>query len=177
MAYKITVSGHLNAERAQVGDRSLPQRYELHAEPNDDEPRPALTLVFEIRNDVPQIRELHLVSTDHGREVLRTDLRVPLEDHLEWATLAVAQPVKGRRKNGTFVMELDSSGIDVFRGIVQTARRTTRRRGPTETELREVAKVYQSAGRAPTATVAEKYGVGHRTASLWVSKARKLGYL
>jgi hypothetical protein len=178
MGYKVSVSGHFSARKVQVGDRMLPERYELHAEPNDDELRPGLTMVFEVIGGVPQCRELRLVSSEHGREVLRTDLRVPVEDHLEYATLAVAQPVRyTERKDGSFVMELDPAGLDVFRGIVQSARRTTRRRGPTDAELLEVAKAYQAADRAPTAAVAEKYGIGHRTASLWVSKARKLGYL
>ena len=178
MAFKVSVSGHLSAQRAQVGDRMLPKLYELHAEPNDDEPRPGLTLEFEVIDGVPQCRGLHLVSTEHGREVRRGDLRIALEDHLEWATLAVAQPVLGgRREGGAFVMTLDPSGLDAYRGTVQSARRTAQRRGPGEPELREAAEIYQSADHAPTVAVAERFGIKHRTASLWIARARKLGYL
>jgi transposase len=72
---------------------------------------------------------------------------------------------------------MDPVELDAFRGIVQSVRRTARRQGPAEPELREAAAVYQSADRAPTAAVAERFGIAHRTASLWISRARKLGYL
>jgi DNA-binding transcriptional MerR regulator len=51
------------------------------------------------------------------------------------------------------------------------------RSGPTSVDLREAATIYQSAERAPTATVAKHFDIAHRTASLWISRARKLGYL
>jgi hypothetical protein len=181
--YGLSVSGHFNAERARVGDRDLPQRYEMHFEPKDDEPGPALRMVFEILGGVPQCREVHLVSSEHGREIRRTDLRsIALEDHLELATLSVAQPVRDTRREGEvgvgrLVITLDASGLDEYRRTVQSARRTAQRRGPGEPELREAAEVYQSADRAPTVAVAQRFGIKHRTASLWIARARKLGYL
>jgi hypothetical protein len=167
-----------NTPRAQVGDRMLPKRYEMLFEPDGDEPGPAQHLVFEVLDGVPQCRELHLVATEHGREVRRADLRIPLEDYLELATLTVAQPVReSRRADGRLVMTLDPSGREAFRRTMQSARRTARRRGPGEKELREAAAIYQSADRAPTQAVVAKFGIAHRTASLWIARARKLGYL
>lgn len=176
--YKLNVTGHFEARRARVADRLLPRRYELTAEPNPDEPGPALRLIFEVRGGVPQCVGLHLDSTEHGREIRRADLRIPLEDHLEWATQAVAQPVRDiRREPGRTVFELDSTGLDVFRSGLRRVRRVAARRGPGEAELREAAEVYTRAGATPTVAVAEHFGIAHRTASLWISRARKAGYL
>jgi hypothetical protein len=163
--------------KTEVGDLTLPKQYELVFEPAGDEPGPALRLVFGVVDGVPQCREVHLVSSEHGREVRRTDLRsIALEDHLETATLTVAQPVaEGRREDGKFVMTLDQSGLDGYRRTVQSARRTAQRRGPGEPELREAAEIYQSTDHPPTVAVAERFGIKHRTASLWIARARKLG--
>lgn len=52
--------------------------------------------------------------------------------------------------------------------------------GPTEETLRWAAQVYRRAlsrGGAPTKTVADVFGVSHRTAGLWIEKARRAGYL
>jgi hypothetical protein len=177
--HRFWVEGFFNAERAQVGDRMLPQRYEFVMEPEEDEERPGLRLVFEVLDGVPRCRELHLISSDHGREVRRTDLRLPIEDYLEYATTYVAQPVKSTRlePDMTAVMELDQSGLDSFRRVVQSSRRQVSRRGPGETELREAAELYAATKHAPTEAVAARFGIAHRTASLWISRAKKLGYL
>ena len=92
---------------------------------------------------------------------------------------AVAQPARGGRRgeDGKLTMTLDSRGIDGFRRTVQHARRTTRRRGPSDDQLREAAEVYRSAEHAPTQAVAEHFDVAHRTASLWIKRARERGYL
>jgi hypothetical protein len=172
------VESYFNAERAQVGDRLLPQRYELVFEPEEDEERPGARFVFEVLDGTAQCREVHLISSDHGREIRRTDLRQPLEDYLEYATLSVAQPVKSTRlEPGKTVMELDQSGLDSFRRVVQSTRRQVSRRGPGEAELREAAELYAATKHAPTEAVAAKFGIAHRTASLWIKRARELGYL
>jgi transposase len=49
---------------------------------------------------------------------------------------------------------------------------------PTLEDLREIAAVWEEAnvpGGAPTAAVAEDYGVSASTASRWVRRARALG--
>jgi hypothetical protein len=104
------------------------------------EPGPTVRYVFEVLDGVPQCRELYLVATEHGREIRRADLRIPLEEYLELATLTVAQPLKeSRRKDGKVLMKLDPSGIEAFRRTVQSERRTALRRGPGERQLREAA--------------------------------------
>jgi hypothetical protein len=179
MAYKLQARGDLLVGAQQVGDLVLPGHYEMNFEPNSDEPGPALRLVFEVRDGVPQCREIHLLATEHGREVRRSDLRIAIEDHLEWATVSMVMPQdgRGRRQDAALVLTMDPVELDAFRGVVQSVRRTARRKGPAEPELREAAEIYRSAEHAPTAAVAARFGIAHRTASLWISRARKLGYL
>jgi hypothetical protein len=46
-----------------------------------------------------------------------------------------------------------------------------------DAHLREVAEVYQAAGRHPTKAVAERFGVPRPTAARWVMAARQHGFL
>ncbi len=120
---------------------------------------------------MPQCRGVHLDSTEHGREVRRADLDFPLEDHLEWATQVVAQlsqPVRPTEIDLTF---------DPYLRTIRQARRTSRRRGPSDEQLREAVEVYRSAEHAPTQAVADRFGIAHRTASLWITRARQKGFL
>jgi hypothetical protein len=157
--------------RVQVGDKRLPPTYEMHATPAEDETRPALVLLFEVVDGVPQCRDVHMTSTEHGREIRRADLDFPLEDHVEWATQVVAQLSQPKRPT-----EIDLTG-DPFLRSIQQARRTARRRGPSVEQLREAAEVYRSAGHAPTQAVADRFGIAHRTASGWITRARKQGFV
>lgn len=181
MGYKITTQPVGRSKRIAVGkDWVLPERYALDAVPNADETGPALRMVFEVIDGVPQCRELRLVSTDSGRELQQADLRrIPLEYQIEWAAMQVATApgATHRRQAGVTYIDLDDADWDDFLAEVRTARRKVRRSGPTSVELREAATIYQSAEHAPTAAVAEHFEIAHRTASLWISRARKLGYL
>ena len=161
-----------SGRHVQFGGKRLPQTYELHATPADDENRPALLLVFEIIDGVPQCRSVHVDATERGREVRRADLDLPLEDHLEWATQLVAE--LNQSSSPPAVVDLP---IDPFLRTVRQARRTSLRRGPSDEQLREAAEVYRSAGHAPTQAVADRFAVSHRTASGWITRARKNGLL
>jgi hypothetical protein len=178
LAYQISVSGHLSHPRVEVGDRDLPEDYEVDGVPDDDDPRPAYHLTFKVIDGAPQCREVRVTSTDHGREVRRSDLQFAIEDYLEWATLCVAQPVASTaREDGRLVMTLDPRGLDAFRSTVRRARRTTHRRGPSDEQLRAAADVYRAAEHAPTQAVADRFEIAHRTASLWIKRAREKGML
>lgn len=61
-----------------------------------------------------------------------------------------------------------------------TVPRPSRRRTMTPDLLRQVAAVYRknlASGEAPTVGVASHFSVAHRTATRWVSEARKAGFL
>lgn len=181
MAFKISVAGHFRHPRVQVGDRDLPATFEVEGVPDADDPRPAVSLAFEVVDGVPQCREIRFTRTDHGREVRRSDLEnVAVEYLLEVATVSVGMPVAGTERDddgGRLVINLDDRGLDVFRSGVRKGRRSAYRRGPSDEELRQAAEVYRSAERAPTETVSERFGIALRTASLWIKRARELGYL
>jgi hypothetical protein len=159
----------------KVGDQEIPQRYELFAKPSDDDGRPSFRLVFEVVDGVPQCRGAYIESTDHGREVRRVDLDFPLEDYLEWATQVVGQLGNRQLTQGQH-FEIDRS-TDPFLRAVRSVRRTGRRRGPSDDQLREAVEVYKAADHAPTQAVADRFGIAHRTASLWMTRARQTGML
>jgi hypothetical protein len=156
----------------QVGDKRLPQTYEMHWTPDGDENRPALRMLFQIVDGVPQCRGVHVDATEHGREVRRTDLDFPIEAHLELATQVVAQ--LGHTRTTEFVLDRTS---DPFLRTIRQARRTSLRRGPSDEQLREAADVYRSTEHAPTQAVADHFDIAHRTASGWIGLARKKGFL
>jgi hypothetical protein len=170
---KISVTSSGLVPSARVGDRDIPQRYEMTWIPDEGESGIVARLVFEVREGTPECRGVYLESTEHGRQIRRVDLDVPLEDYLVFATVTVGLPgpyIQGQRR------EVDVS-TDPFRRTVERSRRTARRRGPSDDQLREAAVLYQATNHAPTQAVADRFGIKHRTASLWISRAREKGML
>jgi hypothetical protein len=171
--YKVSVVSE-SGPFAQVGDREIPRRYEMVWTPDEDEPRPAVRLVFEVIDGAPQCRGVHFESTEHGREIRRVDLDFPLEDYLAWATATVGQLAHGGYRGEHFEVDLSA---DPFLRAVRQSRRSMRRRGPSDKQLREAVEVYRAAGRAPTQAVAERFDIAPRTASLWMTRAREKGLM
>lgn len=91
----------------------------------------------------------------------------------------VARPVDRveQREDGSTFFYLSNAGLDVFRAGLRQARRTPRRRGPSDDDLRQAAEVYQAADHAPTEAVSVHFEIAHRTASLWIKRAREKGFL
>ena len=172
---KISVTPSGLGPYAQVGDREIPQRYEMTWTPGDDEPELAARLVFEVIDGVPQCRGVHIESTQHGREIRRADLDLPLEDYLELATVTVGL-LPGTTWSQGQQFEIDMS-TDPFRRTVQRARRTAHRRGLSDEQLREAAELYRTTEHAPTQAVADRFGIPHRTASYWIRRAKDRGML
>lgn len=171
---RINVTASLLGPSVRVGDRDVPQRYEMVWTPGDDETGPAARFVFEVIGGVPQCRGVHLESTERGREIRRADLDLPLEHYLELATISVGLLPGASITNGERV-EIDLA--DPYRRQVQQARRTNLRHGPSDDELRQAVTVYEATAHAPTQAVADKFGIAHRTASLWIKRAREAGML
>jgi hypothetical protein len=160
-----------------VADREIPQRYQLVWTPDDDEPGPAVRIVFEVIDGVPQTREVHYEATAHGREIRRHHLDFPVEDYLEEATVMVGQFAEmgyGFENGQSFVVDMAS---DPFRREIQRVRAAQRRRGPTDAQLREAADVYAKTDHAPVVAVGERFGIERRTASKWIKLAREKGFL
>lgn len=181
MVYEIRFKGIFRQPRVPIGDEGeLPQNYEAELVPSPDDTRPVVTLFFEVLDGVPQCREVRVTRSGHGREVRRVDFAgIPVETLLEAATKEVSQPydLSEHEHDGEvrLVINVDNSNLDNFLKDVRRVRRTSYRRGPTDAQLRAALKVYESAERAPTQAVAAHFGIKHRTASLWIKRARELG--
>jgi hypothetical protein len=176
MPYQKSVTSSGLVPPAQIAGRHLPQRYEMVWTPDDDEPGPAVRIVFEVLDGVPQTREIHYEATSHGREIRRTHLDFPVEDYLVEATRLVGQLAEmGTITQGQpFVVDLAS---DPFRREIQRVRAAQRRRGPTDAQLREAAALYTKTEQAPVVAVGERFGIERRTASKWIKLAREKGFL
>ena len=178
----------------RVKDRVVPRAFDLRMEHEDA--RPSVVLGFEIRDGVPQCRRAELLSTDDGREVLSSDLRgIKLEDLLESTMAAVAMvsttsglagwedaplPDPAARPDLFSAAIRPATGGDDRTQTLMTVRAVRReaRRKVTDEVLQDVARVYrENVGNNPTMAVAEFTGRAHRTAALYVKKAREAGYL
>lgn len=180
MGMKVEVVNPWREPLVTVESHRMPKRYELVVTgTGKDVRRPGVRFSFEVIDHVPQCREVIVASVEGGREVRSTDLRqIGVEDALEAASASVSTAHKETRDGVTVsVKRAGPLAFDEARKDVQKARRTARRRGPSDAELREAVEVYRSADRAPTQAVANHFEIAHRTASLWIKRAREAGYL
>jgi len=107
-------------------------------------------------------------------EVTRADLRaVPIDDLREQMAELWSAPYE-HSEGGTTVRVVigDEAQARASRRAVAATRRST----DVET-LRSVAEVYRDNPHAPTRAVQEALGVAHRTAGLYVQRAREAGLL
>lgn len=177
MVYSYTVRAtSTGTDKVRVGDRLLPRRYELE-QVDDTSDEPSVTINFEVIDGVPQCRQVRITAREDGREVRGADCRVPaLDDAAEYAAAALALSSVSTVAGVTRAV----ARADAITGTVRqvrAARRDARRR-VTDDLLRQVAVVYR--GRVtdrPTTAVAEHFHVAHRTATLYVQRARAAGHL
>jgi len=164
------------AARVRIGDRLVPRVVAAHFTGADGQP--ALDLVLEVVNGVPQCRELRLTAIAGRREIKRLDLDAI---HLtEWVedlfALFASRIVSEEGGVTTSVMRLDDhvGAADQMR----QARRGKSARKLTPDFLAGVADVYRAhLGGAPTQAVASAFGVQGRMASKYVQLARSAGLL
>jgi hypothetical protein len=143
----------------------------------DDGGGPDVALRFEVRNGAPECREVRVTATADGREVRHSGIvGLRIEDILE---KALQQMLLGSGDVGPsglhrWLDHLPPTAVSESRQA-RSARRVT----ITDALLREVAEVYRAAASAgkPTSVVADHFGVAHRTAALYVQKARAAGHL
>jgi hypothetical protein len=167
------------AEDARIGDRLVPAAIDVEC-PGDGH-QPALHLRLEVVDGVPQCRELRIVSVPGGRDVRPVDLgAVRLHQWVEELFAAFAARVIEDGPDGTAaVVEVPfGPSHDSAVTLLHDARKGVGARRITPALLAEVAEVYRAhVGSRPTASVAAAFGVAHRTAALYVQRAREAGLL
>ncbi|MBA2716631.1 MAG: hypothetical protein H0U51_06190 [Propionibacteriales bacterium] len=136
---------------------------------------PAVEAVFDVVDGELICHRLTLVATERG--VQGKDLRAVSVDELRETVAAHwSTPAQVLDSDGHGVTNFATSwNTDDARAGVQNLRATRRRR--SDEHSRKVAEVYLSAERAPTAAVADAFGVAHRTAGMYVRAARDKGLI
>lgn len=163
----------------QVGGVKIPKRFSAHIFDRDDG-GPDLDLEFEVRTGVavPQCREVRVHASDDGHEVRSADLvGIRIQDVME---LAVRQMMLGvTDESGRLRTPLKLSKVQAGRAVqdVRAAHRAVKS-ATTDALLREVAEVYSASIQSqPKIAVSDHFGVKHRTAALYVQRAREAGHL
>jgi len=156
----------------------VPERFELHwTFTDDDAGEPELHAVFEVIDGVPQCREYKVICPPGGRQLMSGDFRdIRIDDLVEFAFGRMGQPIE-EEHDGIVVSRMSNRESDLYlsAGVVARARRNARRKGPTDRELEKVAEICRANPGAHTKAVAAHFGIAHRTASLWVRRAREHG--
>lgn len=160
------------SELKQLGDRVIASPITIAM--TGYEGRPDLEVTFEVVDGQLEPRRVTLVSSD--KPVRNRDLR---DVHLEaLAETVVAnwsmapEVVEGERVVSLLDMPSDEAeSRDAVRNLGRVRRRTD------TAMLERVALTYLGAEHAPTMAVAEEFDVAHRTAGLYVQRAREAGLL
>lgn len=164
------------SRKVRIGDRLVPPLVAAHFTGADGQP--ALDLVLEVKDGVPQCRELRLTSTEGGREIKRLDLdAVRLNEWIEDLYAMFATRIVSEEGHViTAVMNLDDH-VGAAAQMAQARKGKAARKMDVDL-LAKVAEVYRShLKHAPTRAVADAFGVQIRTASKYVGLARKAGLL
>jgi hypothetical protein len=164
------------AELVPVGAVYLPPSFTAHYE-DDDAGAPDVALTFEIRDGVPECRDVRITATKDGHEVRHSGIvGVRIEDALDESirNLIIGGPT------ATGPGDKSPERPRIVRSAIrqsQTAR-TSRRVVITDALLREVVEIYgANIQHEPTQAVADHFGKKHRTAALYVQRAREAGLL
>jgi hypothetical protein len=161
----------------RIGDRLVPTAINVDC-PGDGH-QPALHLRLEVVDGVPQCRELRIVSVPGGREVRPVDLGAVREWVEELFAAFAARVVEDDADGVAAVVEVPfGPSHDGAVSLLHDARKGQGARRITPALLAEVVEVYRAhVDERPTAAVAAAFGVAHRTAALYVQRAREAGLL
>jgi hypothetical protein len=174
-------------ESADVGDKQVPKWIELTTSGGAG---PDMRVRVEVRDGSPQIVELSWIARAGQREIRQKDLRnVDLPQLAGDLYSGFFQEV-GPFPTGPDGSFPDDQQIDEWaaqvrksrtaaRNFVDRQRRPREHRAINDDFLKSVAAVYRANihKRAPVEEVVKHFGVGYRTSSLYVEKARKRGFL
>ena len=158
--------------RAQI---QIPKTFTLQAR-DDDQGQPDLDITWQVRDGKPVCTAVTITATE--QEIRSSWLcRIRLDDLLE----SVIKWMMSVRTDGSDVPQLPDKThwFDFAAGREAAAEvRTARKTMITDELLREVADVYRAnVDDKPTTRVAEHFGREHRTAALYVKRARDRGFL
>ena len=170
----------ITPEPVEIGDRLVPPAIDVTFPGVDGQPR--LTMRLEVVDGVPQCRKLTIESNDGGRGVRPLDLAaVRVADWVDDIYAMFARRIIKRHSSGAPAVTVSEASCERHMEAVrqfQDGRKGKAARKLDDTFLAGVAAVYrQHFGEGPTKAVAAAYGVGHRTASMYVTKARRRGLL
>ncbi len=163
------------------GDHVVPR--ELDVTFLYDSETPSVKMRLQIEDGAATCRELHVVAKEGQRGVLASDLRsVRLNEWIEdmFKVVVRRRSVEERPRPGMspyYLVTFSEPDLRITADVMRNARRRGAHRKLTDSFLAEVAAVHQRAGRAPTQAVADHFGKSHRTASLYIARARERGLL
>jgi hypothetical protein len=155
-----------SARLEKLGDRimAVPLTFEL----SGMDRRPDLEMSFDVIDGELQCREVRLTASG-DRAIRQADLReVNIGNVLEIVAKNFSMPAS---KDG-LVTRLDLPVEDDERRDALRNYRAAKRR-TDNSHLERVAEIYLGADHAPTKAVAEAFDVAHRTAGLYVQRARE----
>jgi hypothetical protein len=161
---------------ARVGDHGVIVPIEVKIEGEDGGPTTLMT--FDVVGGRLECRQVHVTASDGGREVRKSDLRaIAIDDARDNVMTTWSAPWETTQGGTTMrphgYLPGDEAGNRAARRSLDRARRRL-----TDDDLRRVAEIYQQDTKgAPTRAVAEAFGVAHRTATLYVQRARRAGLL
>jgi len=161
----------VSEELVQVGLAMVPKWFTVHLVDLENH-GPDIDLTFEVRSGRHECREVRVKSPDDpGREVAASDLAdIRIDDALEMGLHFVFYGSTGDEDNEI------AQGVEAARQAREA--RAARKVKITDALLREVARVYRAnVSDKPTAAVATHFGRQHRTATLYIKKARERGFL
>ncbi len=163
--------------REQFGDHVVPKELDVTFPSDSESPRLEMRLAME--DGAATCRELRIVAKEGKRGVLPGDIRaVRLNEWIEDLFVAVAARTSVEETDpGNYRVSFSDPDVRITAEAMRNARRRGARRKVTDPFLAEVATVHQAARRAPTRAVADHFGVQHRTASLYIARARERGLL
>jgi hypothetical protein len=194
--YDVTASDEL----ASVGNLKMPAVFTLHLFDHDNG-APNINLTWQVRNGAPECMDVHIERAEGGHEIRVSGLAgIRIEDCLGLAVKlmlslrddrsdepgptnrAIAAWLEPAALTTAGEIETARFWFDFDRGrdaVAQTeAARAGRKVKITDALLREVADVYRAnVSNKPTEAVAEHFDKGHRTAALYVKRARERGFL
>lgn len=161
------------AELKALGDRVIPSPITIAF--SGYEGRPDLEVTFEVMDGQLQCRRV-LITAISDQEIQKRDLvAVKVDDLREMVASNWSMPrtiTEGRAVVTLLDMPTSTDEMaDAKRNL-----QATRRRADSD-HLGRVAEVYLSADHAPTQAVADAFNVAHRTAGLYVQRARRAGLI
>lgn len=164
-------------EYKRLGDRVI--RVPVRAMwTRDDGTGPMVTVVFDVVDGTLQCREVTVWAREDGPELTRADLRaIPIGDLREQTAQIWSRPLEHTEGGATLRVDIEDEGGEDNPGWAARRQLAATRRRTDSATLERVAEVYKANPSAPTKAVQEAFGVAHRTAGLYVHRARQADLL